>query len=688
MRAEVAAMPPRVRVEAVVGAPRLRRRLACARRPVTALVALLALASAAAEERPWHDPLLRAVSADYRGALVQRERLRAEITALPETPRNQQSGRMGFQAYRTGRAPINFPVWIEVELPEEAELDAVVLVPVDAPHRDFPGPGYGFPLRFRVDVLGVETESTLANYAAQALPNPGGLPVWIAAKGARGRRVRVTMTEPWTADGQFFGFALGEIMAMRGNRNLAAGARVTASEQFESLAIWGKANLTDGQSLLGAPLGAARSPSRGYHSAIVESADATKWVQVDLGEPTAINEVRLIGASGRIFPGRPGFGFPVRFKVEAADEADFSRPAMLANFTGTDFPNPASNPVVVPALGVRARYVRVTATKLWERAENFTFALAELQVYAGDRNVALDRPVSFLDTYESGANRTWLPQFLTDDFASEQRLVEWPEWLRGLSRRREALAELTRAEQEIFRIRETAGERLADALWLTGAVALAGVLALMSRVRRARERALECLRQRIASDLHDEIGSNLGSIALLSELGLHRFGGPAPGDLEEIRRVARQTADSMRDIVELIQRPAATGDDFVAKLREIAARLLAGLEWTFEVGVALELPSLTAQRHLLLAFKEALHNIRKHAAARRVTIDFLRDGAQLRLRIVDDGTGFEPRAVVEGHGLANLRHRAAALSGELSLESAPGRGTTLTLLLDPSALRA
>ena len=210
----------------------------------------------------------------------------------------------------------------------------------------------------------------------------------------------------------------------------------------------------------------------------------------------------------------------------------------------------------------------------------------------------------------------------------------------------------------------------------------------MLRVRRARERALERLRQRIASDLHDEIGSNLGSIALLSELGLHRPGGPAPGDLEEIRRVARQTADSMRDIVELIQRPAATGDDFVAKLREIAARMLAGLEWTFEVGFALELPSLTAQRHLLLVFKEALHNIRKHAAARRVTIDFLRDGAQLRLRIVDDGTGFEPRAVVEGHGLANLRHRAAALSGELSLESAPGRGTTLTLLLNPSALRA
>lgn len=645
-------------------------------------------ASAATDAAAWHEPLLRAVSSGYREALTARERLRAEIAALPETPRNQQSGRIGFQAYRSGRPPNALSVWVEVELPEETEIDAVVLVPVDTPYRDFPGPGYGFPVRFRVDVVGPAEERAIADHGERAFPNPGGLPVWIPASGARARRVRVTMTEPWTTDGQFFVFALGEIMVMRGNRNLAAGARVTASEQFESLSIWGKANLTDGQSLLGAPLGAERSTGRGYHSAIVESADVVKWVQVDLGEATGIDEVRLIGAYGRIFPDRPGFGFPVRFKVEASEEPGFTQPIMLLDHTGADFPNPASNPVVVPARGARARHVRVTATKLWERAQNFTFALAELQVYAGDRNVALGRPVSFLDAYGSSANRAWSPPLLTDGFGSEQRLVEWPDWLRGLSRRREALAELAAADREIARIRETAGERLAYALWLTGASAAAGVLGLVVRARRARERALERLRQRIASDLHDEIGSNLGSIALLSELGLHRAGGPAPGDLEEIRRVARQTADSMRDIVELIQRPATTGDEFVAKLREIAGRMLAGLEWSFDVGVALELPSLTAQRHLLLAFKEALHNVRKHAAARRVAITFAGDGAFLRLRIADDGEGFEPHPASEGHGLANLRHRAAALGGELAIESAPGRGTTLVLSLKPSALRA
>lgn len=641
----------------------------------------------AAEEHPWHEPLLRAVSADYRDVLARRDRLRAELATLLATPRNQQSSRIGFQAYRTNRAPGTFSVWIEIELPEETELDAVVLVPVEAPHRDFPGPGYGFPRRFRVDVIGAESENTIASYADHPLPNPGGLPVWIAANGARGRRVRVTMTEPWTNDGQFFVYALGEIMAMRGNRNLAVGARVTGSEQFESLSIWGKANLTDGQSLLGAPLGAELSPSRGYHSAIVESADVTKWVQVDLGASTAIDEVRLIGASGRIFPGRPGFGFPVRFKVEAADAPDFSRPMMLADYTAADFPNPGSNPVVLPGRNARARHVRVTATKLWERAENFTFALAELQVYAGDRNVALGRTVSFLDAFESSGNRTWFPSFLTDGFSSEQQLVEWPGWLRALSRKREALTELAEAEREAARLRDTAGEDLGQIVLLTGLGGTAGLLGLMLRARRARHRAVERLRQRIASDLHDEIGSNLGSIALLSEMGLQREGGMVRGDLEEIRRVARQTAESMRDIVELIQRPAASGEEFVGKLREIAARMLAGLAWTFAASPRLELPSLTAQRHLLLAFKEALHNIRKHASARHVAIDLSWHERRLNLRIVDDGVGFTPATAVDGHGLGNLRHRASALGGEARITSAPGAGTTVLLSIEPRALR-
>lgn len=644
-------------------------------------------AAAATDAASWLEPWLRAVSSDYREAVAAKGRLIAEIATLPETPHNQQSARLGYQIHRVRYSPMSPPIWVEVSLPEESEVDAVVLVPVDAPSRNFSGPGYGFPSRFRVEVIGDKSEQTIAEHTARTFPNPGGLPVWLPAHGARGHRVRVTMTEPWTQVEPFGVFALGEIMILRGNRNLAAGAPVASSEPLDSLTTWGRPDfLTDSQSLLGPPLTAERGSSMGYHSAIVDSPDVVKWVQVDLGAPAQLDEVRMIGGYVVQFPSRPGFGFPVRFRIEASDDPEFARAILLVDETARDFPNPATNPVTFPVGRVTARYVRVTATKLWERVENYAFALAELQIYSGERNIALHRPVAYLDRYPS-TTKAWMPEHLTDGFASEHRLTEWPGWLRGLSRRREALAELANTDQDIARIRQTAGQRLTNVVWVIGVCGLAALAGSILQMRRTRERALERLRQRIASDLHDEIGSNLGSIALISELGLHRTGGAAAGDLQEIHRVARQTAESMRDIVELIQRPARTGEDFIAKLRAIAARQLAGIDWTFTVEVAPVLPSLTAQRHLLLAFKEALHNIRKHSAASRVTVSLFGEGEQLRLRITDDGVGFDPAAPVEGHGLANLRHRAAALGGELAIDSAPGRGTTLTLSLAQSALR-
>jgi hypothetical protein len=183
----------------------------------------------------------------------------------------------------------------------------------------------------------------IAIYDAEAMPNPGRLPVWLPAQGVRGRRVRITALEPWTQIAPYAVVALGEVMVMRGNRNLAAGATVISSEPRESLTVWGRPDfLTDSQSVLGAPL--AREPSRtlGYHSELVDSADRLKWVQVDLGAPTRIDEVRMVGGYVVQFPSRPGFGFPQRFKIEAADEPDFLRPLLLVDHTAAPSSGSAS----------------------------------------------------------------------------------------------------------------------------------------------------------------------------------------------------------------------------------------------------------------------------------------------------------------------------------------------------------
>jgi hypothetical protein len=171
---------------------------------------------------------------------------------------------------------------------------------------------------------------------------------------------------------------------------------------------------------LPAPAGAP-SPSNGYHSGIMPGPDAVKWVQVDLGAVAALDEVRLVPARPTDFRDAPGFGFPERFRVEVSNEPTFRSPRLLADHTTADFANPGDNLYRIVTKGQKARYVRVTATRLWKRLNDYVFALAELQVLAGGKNLALHRPVSSLDSIEAGR---WSRRYLVDDFDSRHKLPD------------------------------------------------------------------------------------------------------------------------------------------------------------------------------------------------------------------------------------------------------------------------
>ena len=160
-----------------------------------------------------------------------------------------------------------------------------------------------------------------------------------------------------------------------------------------------------------------RSPTLGYHSQITDRPDVTKWVQVDLGSTRAIDEVILVPAHV-VYGGHPGpgFGFPPRFRVEISDDPDFARATVVADHTQTDFANPGDLPVRIATAGKAARFVRVTATRLWKRTGDWCLALAEMVVLVGqDRYrsrrrgqcARLDRGQSQLGTGQSGR---WLQQ--------------------------------------------------------------------------------------------------------------------------------------------------------------------------------------------------------------------------------------------------------------------------------------
>jgi signal transduction histidine kinase len=636
------------------------------------LAYFLSIALVAARESPG---IARLASKQIREIEARLSRIGDELKALPKIPSGSTGGSLGFHANSSNSGQ----EWVMVDLGRVRPIEMIALVPVNIVYAPGENRDYGFPGGFRIEVSDDEDFQacrTVADSNQQTVGNPVPAAVF-ETQDLSGRFVRVTATQPWTMPGTRRNvFALGELLVFSHGRNVAPGKIVTASHSIEAKPMWSVANLVDAQDGLGSPVTDQPSPRNGYHSEIESSSSIEKWVQVDLGREIAIDEVRVIPARPIDWAESHGFGFPTNFRVESSLRADFSESRILLDRTLTPFPNPGDNPIVIPVDDVTARYVRFIATRLWERESDFVFALSELQVFAKGRNIALGTTVIALDEVDVSS---WSKQALVDGFDSRHQLeTDEMGWLKGIVRRQRLWEESQILETRLQATIDTITARL---IWLASAVGIA-LLALLGftilRSRALRQRESDRLRTRIASDLHDEIGSNLGSIALLSEIG------GSPEDLSEINRVARETTASMQDIAWVIRSGHDTLDDLLLRMREVAAAMLKKTDYTFTVcpeTVPARRISLNFKRNMLLFFKEALHNLARHSQAREAFIRIEFSGRTFRLLIADDGQGFDPTAAEShsGSGLKNFRNRAEALHGSATIDSKQGKGTTILL---------
>jgi ligand-binding sensor domain-containing protein/signal transduction histidine kinase len=219
---------------------------------------------------------------------------------------------------------------------------------------------------------------------------------------------------------------------------------------------------------------------------------------------------------------------------------------------------------------------------------------------------------------------------------------------------------------------------------LATVAAVTGLLAGLYRLRQVRQQELERLRVRIASDLHDDIGSSLWSITLLSRmLARHgSLGAEEKDDVNEIHRIAVQASNSIRDIIWLINPAFNTLQDLVLRLKDFAGTALRGSAFSLEcdaADLAKKLP-LDFRQHLFFFFKEALTNIAKHAQARTVEVRLAASAGRWRFSIRDDGVGFDPAAATSGNGLKSLRARAAKMGATCEIQSRTGQGTNVVLI--------
>jgi len=601
--------------------------------------------------------------------------------------------------------------WVQVDLGRDYQLDSIALVPATVLLENTPVEGYAFPLRFRIQVAQTEDfrdGSLIADFSTSDQPNPGRFPVQVPGIDRPARYVRVTVTRCPSVGGRYF-FALGELIVLSGMRNVAAWRPVTTSgAEYSIEGRWSREYLVDQNSVLPLPIGPLASHTEGFVSE-PQRGQKLKWIQLDLGESLPIDEIRLVPARPSDQTDLPGWGFPEQFRIELANKADLSDAILYCDLTQADLHHWTDRSMILPgelresmssrkAPGLwnqsppgfpsetqTARYVRLTATRLDTRMIPPRLALSEFQVYSGNSNVSTEPGVvvTASDQDESFDRRRWSPRYLVDDFTSRTRLLEYPIWLGQLAERRELERDLNfNLMQHAAAVRQ---------VWINLGIA-GGVFVVLSisaltwrnwSLEKEHRIDTENLRTQIANDLHDDIGSNLGAIALLCQTTGSSTELPSElkPDLDEIRTVALETSDAMRDILWLIRTPTSRLDDFIGRIRTVMSRLLSHCETTFSCQSSvppLDVP-LSWRRNLFLSYKEVLHNAARHSQAAQVDVQVEFPDQQIRIVVRDNGQGFDLDSRRDGLGINSIRKRMDQLGGTVEFQTAPGAGTTVTL---------
>jgi signal transduction histidine kinase/ligand-binding sensor domain-containing protein len=230
------------------------------------------------------------------------------------------------------------------------------------------------------------------------------------------------------------------------------------------------------------------------------------------------------------------------------------------------------------------------------------------------------------------------------------------------------------------------------------AVAIALTAYLVYRYRLGQLLKLERVRTRIATDLHDDIGSSLSQIAILSEVARHKAG--ENGAAEPLRRIAetsRDLVDSMSDIVWAINPQKDHLSDLVQRMRRFAGDTFdatdVGYRFRFDDSRDVALGAVQ-RRELFLVFNECVNNSAKHSGAESVEIEVTIDGEQVRTEIKDTGRGFDVSEAMNGeikdyggNGLLNIRKRVERLGGQIEIESEKGKGTRVMFSIPTNVSR-
>lgn len=589
-------------------------------------------------------------------------------------------GAIGFRS-RSNDVP-DHPEWIEIRFGKTVTLDEIVLVPTIRRDTTNGFQADAFPKALRVfGGTGQERDGKLiAEYAEDSGVLPRIAPLVVPCRGIQAEWIRVEATTlSLRAFDEKYVFQLAEVLAFAGPENVALRKQVRSSSgNSPALAPgWAESYAVDG--VLPYLMAAASGTGSVAYVNQFDLGNSPAF-HIDLGTVQRINRVHLHAVDQgntvpQAFAGE--FGIPKVLRIEGARESGFSDARALVEIHNATIYD--VGPILMWEFPpVDCRYVRIRAIEHSASAlygpigERFGFA--EIELFSGDRNAALHKTVTATFNPESGTRRM---SHLTDGMNYYGTILPVREWLNQLAERHDLERERPIVTGEIDRRHAIHRMQLKAVGWLAAVLGLSVIgIALASRIQR--QRAIEQTRNRIAADLHDELGADLHAIGLVTDLAKN----VAPNDeklvglLQRVRSLTERAGKAARHCTNLLEAPGLFGD-LAGDMRRAAERLLADLEHQLEIEQSdlwRTLPPRT-RTDLLLFYQECLTNIIRHSGATRAETHLRIIDGKIHLTVTDNGQG------LRGEIPTSLERRARLLGAELSTQKSSANGLQVDLHL-------
>lgn len=213
-------------------------------------------------------------------------------------------------------------------------------------------------------------------------------------------------------------------------------------------------------------------------------------------------------------------------------------------------------------------------------------------------------------------------------------------------------------------------------------VIIFGLIFWLFQYRQQQRQKIEAIRNRIAKDLHDDMGSTLSSIRIISEVLQSQLPDNQSNTAAMLQRISQGAAslsDSMQDIIWSIKTDNDTLEDMLSRMRSFALKLLESKQIQFKSNITENFDhtflSIEQRRNIYLIFKEAVNNAVKYAQCTEIQFIIQVIDKHFTMIIVDNGQGFDDTQISYGNGLQNMQKRAQELKGNCNIQSELGRGT-------------